>query len=82
MKFTLAVGEKSGYDDYVFVIGAFRVWVKNGRSHRDGDNPSYISNSLIIYERNGEPHRETGPAQIYLKSGLVSYYANGVLLNR
>ena len=44
------------------VEGGTIRYFKDGQAHRDGDNPSYISEDEVRYEKNGVPHRKNGPA--------------------
>lgn len=80
-------GEFHSYNDepaYATKEGT-KVWYKDGKEHRDGDKPSYISQAGIEYKKNDKFHRDGDkPANIRIdyKTGEKTgedYYKNGKL---
>ena len=53
-------------------------WQKNGKLHRDDDNPAIIyANGTLVWWKNGERHRDDDkPARVYA-SGLLEWFKNG-----
>jgi hypothetical protein len=54
------------------------VWLKNGRIHRDGDQPAVVSDAFILYVRDGLVHRDGDEPAFVSVNGDKAWYANGV----
>ena len=55
------------------------TWFKNGKMHRDGDNPSMITDAGLYWHKHGDLHRDDGPAVIS-KNGVCKYYWSGAFV--
>ena len=70
------VGYKLGSIEYRKVNGA-EEWYKNRLTHRGGDHPAYISDTIQEWWKNGEYHRDNDlPARIW-DDGTQGWYKNG-----
>jgi len=57
-----------------------KLYYKNGKRHRDGDEPAVIeSNGTKWYYKNGKRHRDGDKPAVIGSSGYKAYYKNGVL---
>jgi len=54
------------------------VWLKNGRIHRDSDQPAVVSDAFILYVRDGLIHRDGDQPAFVSVHGDKAWYANGV----
>jgi len=54
------------------------VWMKNGRIHRDGDQPAVVACAFTLYVRDGLLHRDGDEPAFVSVFGDKRWYANGV----
>ena len=60
-----------------------REWYKDGKRHRDGDEPAIIeSDGKLFYYKNGKQHRGNGLPAIICADGEVFYIINDIQVTR
>lgn len=77
----------SVYEGDVVVLGTYMinltggsvVYMKNGKVHRDGDQPAIITRDERIYARDGLIYREGDRPAYEHSSGLKRWYVNGLM---
>lgn len=69
---------RHSFDDQPMYNESAHVWYRNGKIHREKDQPAMITNDGSLYWLiNGRFHRENGNPAIILEDGRKSWYNNG-----
>lgn len=66
--------------DYSFAVsGEAVIYLKNGKIHRDGDQPAIVSGFMSVYAKDGLYYRESDQPAYEDTYGLKKWYVNGLL---
>ena len=55
----------------------FKAWYKNGKRHRDGDEPALINGNYKGWYKNGEYHRDGDKPAVIFPNFKVEYWLYG-----